>query len=443
MDEYNKALERAREIYSDPKEALSKNVNLTNEGSIAAIRVALLDLFPEEQLKETDSERIRKWLYNLIDRMSFEEDNEPFRKSVLAWLEKLKEPATNGKGLYNYDGERFTYLCYSAAEENSYDFAMSQQEKQKEQKESRHKNESVLRIKGLSDGEYLFYNYIYSFCAGEGVLMSNTKGDLRNYVKQYYPELKEVIIKEQKAEWSEDIIRKAIKEVGLTQRQIDWLKNNVFPPKLKKQEWNEKERQLLHIAENAVYHLALARVCGYTKKDYEKISSFFRTLCPQPKQEWSEEDEKMIERLIRHTQKEYDELCKDCFGHQEIISDLKESCRERMNWLEKRLKSLRPQPKAEWNEEDERMRKAVLDEIEHQIEIMPDADDMDSDDQDRYNELISMSVWMQDLPKCMKPHWKPSEEQMKILQYVCEESSHPNQDVIPTLQSLYEQLKKL
>ena len=60
------------------------------------------------------------------------------------------------------------------------------------------------------------------------------------------------------------------------------------------------------------------------------------------KQEWSEEDEKMIERLIRHTQKEFDELCNDRYGHQEIISDLKESCRERMNWLENRLKSLRP-----------------------------------------------------------------------------------------------------
>lgn len=42
-----------------------------------------------------------------------------------------------------------------------------------------------------------------------------------------------------------------------------------------------------------------------------------------------------------------------------------------------------------------------------------------------------------------QPHWKPSEGQMEILQYVCEESSHPNQDVIPTLQSLYNDLQKL
>ena len=39
--------------------------------------------------------------------------------------------------------------------------------------------------------------------------------------------------------------------------------------------------------------------------------------------------------------------------------------------------------------------------------------------------------------------WKPSEEQMEILQYVCTQSSHPNQKVIPVLESLYNDLKKL
>ena len=38
---------------------------------------------------------------------------------------------------------------------------------------------------------------------------------------------------------------------------------------------------------------------------------------------------------------------------------------------------------------------------------------------------------------------KPSEEQMEILQYVCTQSSHPNQKVIPVLESLYNDLKKL
>lgn len=42
-----------------------------------------------------------------------------------------------------------------------------------------------------------------------------------------------------------------------------------------------------------------------------------------------------------------------------------------------------------------------------------------------------------------QPHWKPSEEQMEILQYLCEHSSHANPDVMPTLESLYHDLQKL
>lgn len=78
---------------------------------------------------------------------------------------------------------------------------------------------------------------------------------------------------------------------------------------------------------------------------YEKLKE-------QKPAEWNEEDKEMIERLIRHTQEEFNELCNDRYGHQEIISDLKESCRERMNWLENRLKSLRPH----WKPSEEQMR---------------------------------------------------------------------------------------
>lgn len=96
-------------------------------------------------------------------------------------------------------------------------------------------------------------------------------------------------------EWSEDIIQKSVEEVGPTQHQIDWFKTNVFPPK----------------------------------------------------QEWSEEDEKMRQRIIRHIESEYQDWCKDKYGNSEIISDGKESCRERIAWL----KSLRPS----WKPSEEQM----------------------------------------------------------------------------------------
>lgn len=49
--------------------------------------------------------------------------------------------------------------------------------------------------------------------------------------------------------------------------------------------------------------------------------------------------------------------------------------------------------------------------------------------------------WLQSLRP--QKQWKPTEEQMRILQYLCEESSHPNPEVIPTLESLYNDLKAL
>lgn len=157
----------------------------------------------------------------------------------------------------------------------------------------------------------------------------------------------------------------------------------------------------------------------------EVILHFVNYVRSKAATEWSEDDEKNLHH------------CLEIVGGWEV--DYDNANPHYSTWL----KSLRPQPKVEWNEGDEKVRKAVLDEIEHQIEIMPDADDMDSDDQDRYNELISMSVWMQDLPKCMKPHWKPSEEQMKHLER-CFSHGHtsqlPNQHV---LESLYNDLKKL
>lgn len=112
-------------------------------------------------------------------------------------------------------------------------------------------------------------------------------------------------------------------------------------------------------------------------------SEFFKQKEQKP-WEWGEEETKILDSIID----DYEKAAKSFCGYDGKIGLLR-AIRDGEYDL----------PKQEWSEEDERMRKAVLDEIEHQIEIMPDADDMDSDDQDRYNKLISMSVWVEDLPK--------------------------------------------
>jgi hypothetical protein len=67
-----------------------------------------------------------------------------------------------------------------------------------------------------------------------------------------------------------------------------------------------------------------------SEKDYELVA---------PKREWSEEDERLRTSCIKHIEEELERIRNDKYGHSEIISDLKESCRERINWL----KFLRPQ----------------------------------------------------------------------------------------------------
>lgn len=49
---------------------------------------------------------------------------------------------------------------------------------------------------------------------------------------------------------------------------------------------------------------------------------------------WSEEDERIHQCLIRDQEKSLDDVRNDKYGHSEIISDLKEMYRERINWIE-------------------------------------------------------------------------------------------------------------
>ena len=144
--------------------------------------------------------------------------------------------------------------------------------------------------------------------------------------------------KEQKpAEWSEDIIRKAVKEVGLTQHQIDWFKTNVFPPK---QEWSEEDERILKGIIGKIDH---NQTYGVSKVG---MLSFLQSLRPQPKQEWSEEDEKMLVGIIER-------------GSAQIPPYEPALRGEQMEWLMNRLKSLRPVSKESlqsWKPTEEQMK---------------------------------------------------------------------------------------
>ena len=79
------------------------------------------------------------------------------------------------------------------------------------------------------------------------------------------------------------------------------------------------------------------------------ISPFMRSGFEQ-NHVWSEEDERLRNSCISHIEEELERIRNDKYGHSEIISDLKESCRERINWL----KSIRPQ--TTWKPSDEQIK---------------------------------------------------------------------------------------
>lgn len=99
-------------------------------------------------------------------------------------------------------------------------------------------------------------------------------------------------------------------------------------------------------------------------------------LVEQKPTEWSEEDEKMLSSFLHKI-----EVC-DLLTNKENV------------WIIRKLKSLRPQPKQEWSEEEKKFIKHCAELLDEQGEPM-------------------CALRLESL--CPQPHWKPSEEQMKWL----------------------------
>lgn len=128
------------------------------------------------------------------------------------------------------------------------------------------------------------------------------------------------------------------------------------------------------------------------------------------KAEWSEEDEKMRTNAVLSLQYLIEE-----FPNADFIDSVKKE----KAWL----KSLCLQPKQEWSDEDEKMRSRIL--------------NIFACDQKHY---LDETAWLQSL----RPSWKPSEEQMKELKDASAVMKCDSDDnAFPSLKTLYEQLEKL
>lgn len=228
--------------------------------------------------------------------------------------------------------------------------------------------------------------------------------------------LKSIIINIENLQFSEDMREKyhhiPNANKSYYQIKIDWLKSlkdKVQPQP--KQEWSEEDEEIYKKVETAIdsYYAPFSR-------DAEEMSEWFKNLKDrvQPKQEWNEEDEEMYKEVLTDIIYAKNDLkVKECLG-------LSKRAMKAFNWFSKRYKSLKPQ---NWTKEDKERYISCLQRLGTGNPEQP--------------ETIN-SKWFKEhvYPQST---WKPSNEQIGAIEAVINNRSFQTRH----LYSLYEQLKKL
>ena len=243
--------------------------------------------------------------------------------------------------------------------------------------------------------------------------------ELRKELEKLFPELKEsederirkelinyfkkLLIETSKKEFN-DLINKDFK------KYIVWLEKQA--EKQNTIEWSEEdERQW----ENLRCFLSEYGYRYYGEIALEQAKSWLKSLRHRPKQEWSEEDEKIRQTIIREF-----EQCSEWYCANGLT---KEDC---IAWLNK-------QKNIEWTEENEIM----IDTLHLYLDQMYSSKMIGDKD------AAKAKVWLKSLHP--QKHWKPTEEQLDALKvaiaYMCDESETPTAPKVLT--ELLEQLKQL
>ena len=184
------------------------------------------------------------------------------------------------------------------------------------------------------------------------------------------------------------------------------------------------------LAESEDERIRKALVC-HLKADVDFVSSgvtkaeclaYLEKQKEQKPAEWSEEDEKILEQVIDVV---YD-YCPDPVAKYKL-----------KDWLTQRLKNLRPHPKQEWTEEDEKIIERLITRL-NWITYNTRTDGT-SPNITFFDEI----AWLKDRlnPLRSQPKWKPSKEQMEVLNEAVETFAGYND--YPAIKSLYEDLQKL
>ena len=167
-------------------------------------------------------------------------------------------------------------------------------------------------------------------------------------------------------------------------------------------EWSEDDEKKIERIVCAIWNCET-----YTRQDKIEMENFMSSLHPQPKQEWSEEDERMLSRCIKSIE------CSKQFADSETFKNAKN---KEIEWLKNRLKFLLPQP--------------------HTVSM---------ENANKFGNL----EYERGVKDGLNQHWKPTKEQLESLRFfIRHHTPEANQATAKwpeyySLLSLYNNLKKL
>ena len=184
-------------------------------------------------------------------------------------------------------------------------------------------------------------------------------------------------------------------------------------------EWSEEDKEMFKITLDNLEEIELKYGENYGRvgKCMDWIESLPDRFNLQPKQEWSKEDKETIEKTIC--------ILETNFKPNEGFTGLDIN----RSQLVDRLNSLRPQPKQEWNEEDEQMRQTAIEACKTVAE----------DYENSNARFYKCKDWLEYRIKSLRPHphWRPSEEQIRAVF----DASERNDKLGSVLTTLYRDLK--
>ena len=300
------------------KEALSRAATeLETCGADKSLRNMIYAIFPDE-IKESEDEKIRKALVDALNKnlgngiekygttlnaaLTWLEKQGKSSDQIHYWTEEEIEPIISDylRGVEHYGGMIGRLRCLKPKSlEKQNDCSVKWQKNTPNYKPAINHSVLMKTTQGIAEGEWqgeYWFQYRWSWTLKDSDVLAWM--ELSNLDEQG----------EQKPFDYE--------HATITQKD--------FAPK---QEWSEKDEKIRKALIR--FHKSTIDIDGIKGDD---IIAWLEKQ-GEPKQEWSEEDERICQCLIKDQEESLDEVRNDKYGHSEIISDLKEMYRERINWL--------------------------------------------------------------------------------------------------------------